>query len=368
MGSGAGFSEQGTFFYKIFFNFNTSYGLLGSLLSSTSGKSTFQDVNTAWQYLTNNIEGDKFSERYKNILRQKRANLEKFGKILHFLTFECPWFFSEITGLTDILKYEFSEILKSERKQFTIKFNEDAVDMRVSTLFELYKDACFDYTNFKEVIPENLRMFDICIVLCAPPTYGLNIYAKSEDNITTSPVYGTTVFGGNAENAMSFKCLICKNCEIAYSDLVSFPDGLKNSEGTKFDSLEMKIYVDRVYSYTLNDELNAEILDSLIRQSTEDTDSNDTTPNSNVSTNTSNTVTTNTAVQESKPNNTDSKTNEKQTVENVKKEIKEQNPDLPAESVDAVINENPSIVKNTSRKGLINKIKNHAKTRRKPKK
>lgn len=315
----SGFSEPGTFFYKVFFNFNTSFGLLGSLVLDTNGKA-FSDVNSAWQYLTNNINGSKFSERYRKILKRKRTNLENFGKLLNFLTLECPWFFSEIAGLHEILKLnDFNEICGKEKKSFTLKFNQDAIDMRVSTLIDLYRDACFDYTNFKEVIPENLRMFDMCIVLCAPPTTGLNVYKKAK-GVNVENVYGKTQFGGNADDLMSFKCVICKNCEILYKELVGIGDVINNAEGSKIDACEFKIAVDRAYLYTLNDELNVEILDGLFRAEDTLEDKDEPTPTEKTKEN-PNTKTANSA--DTKKSKRKQRQEEKQkTLEQSKKDIK----------------------------------------------
>lgn len=253
------YGEPGTYFYKVFFNFNTSTGLLGSLIKSTNN-STIKDNNSAWQYLTNNIVGDKFSTQYRGVLLKKRTSLEKFAHILNYLTKECPWFFKEITGIAEAIKYDFNEIAKSDGKVINIAFNQDAIDMRVSTLLDLYRDACFDYKNLKEVLPENLRKFDMSVILFNPPTIGLNI--------KPSGFLGGNNLGvikANDEKSMSFKCIIFKNCEIKYTDLTTITDTLTNEAGF-VNNLTMPITFERFYIYNLNNELNSEILDNLYRE------------------------------------------------------------------------------------------------------
>lgn len=256
LGEYSGFNDPGSFFYKLFFNFNTGFGLFGSIIKNSAGQ-IIKDQNNAYQYLTNNITGDKFSAKYKKTLLHKRDSLENFTKLLNFLTMECPWFFKEITGLSEAIKYDFSEIVKQENRKFTISFNQDAVDMRISTLLELYRDACFDYVNFKEVIPENLRKFDMCIVLVSPPIIGLNTEINSEGEFIYSKITNTL-----SPDSLTFKCLILKNCEINYKDLTTIPASLSNEIGFA-NNLTMEINFERVFVHSVNNELDIETLNSM---------------------------------------------------------------------------------------------------------
>lgn len=288
----SGKSDPGFYFYKVFFNFNTGSGLFGSIIS------TVRDNNNAWQYLRNNIYGDKFSDTYRKILVNKLSNLERFVKLLNFLTMECPWFFKEVSGLDEATKYNFNEIAKAENKKISIKFNQDAVDMRVSTLIDLYKDACFDYTNFKEVIPENLRKFDMSIILFNPP-YISGVTANEQTKQSSEMNY-TDLLSANSNfylceqnklkniknniqfDDISYKCIILKNCEILYNDLSSVTGTFTNLEPIKAE-LQMDISFERFYVYTVNYELNTKILDGLFNTTTQldlDTDeTNDSTTN-----------------------------------------------------------------------------------------
>ena len=157
------YGEPGMFFYKVLFNFNTSYGLLGGLINEMNGKPV-KDINTALQFLTNNAESARFSFAYRGVLYRKIEYLLNFGKLLNFLSNECPWFFKDVEGLGEALKYNFEEMVPQKNRTIKLTFNQDAVDMRVSTLIDLYKQACYDWVNFKEIIPDNLRKFDMCIM------------------------------------------------------------------------------------------------------------------------------------------------------------------------------------------------------------
>lgn len=279
------YNDKGMFFYRLFFNFNTGYGLFGSILKDSINQ-TIEEGNTAWQYLTNNIGSKRFSDRYRNVLYNKRESLVEFTKLLNYISNESPWFFESISGLKDATKLEFDNIVKKEDPSFSVKFNPDAIDMRISTLLDLYKDACFDYTNSKEVIPENLRKFDMSIILFNPPIQGVNInYKNRYENTRTNPISNTSEEGfvvgythkedqfANTRfkktysdvfnpNGMSFKCLIFKNCEFVLKEMSSFPDTITNSTGfeAKYD---IKISYQRVFSYNINRELTVEVLDNL---------------------------------------------------------------------------------------------------------
>lgn len=279
------YNDTGMFFYRLFFNFNTGYGLFGSILKDSINQTT-EEGNTAWQYLTNNIGSKRFSDRYRNVLYNKRESLVEFTKLLNYISNESPWFFESISGLKDATKLEFDTIVKKEDPSFSIKFNPDAIDMRIGTLLDLYKDACFDYTNSKEVIPENLRKFDMSIILFNPPIQGVNInYKNRYENTRTNPISNTYEDGFVVgythkedqfvntkfkktysdffnSNGMSFKCLIFKNCEFVLKEMSSFPDTIMNSTGfeAKYD---VKISYQRVFSYNINRELTVEVLDNL---------------------------------------------------------------------------------------------------------
>lgn len=263
------YGEPGMFFYKVMFNFNTSYGLLGGLIKEMNG-APIKDINTAWQFLANNSKSSRFSPVYRRILQTKAGYLFKFAQLLNFLSNECPWFFKDVEGLATALNYDFSELVPAKGRTIKLTFNQDAVDMRVSTLIDLYKQACYDWVNFKEIIPENLRKFDMCIMLFNPPIAGMNFggFITQDDmkypknNPVTASYKGFT--GNNSIDSvsgMSFKCIYLKNCEILINELESITGNLNNEQGFK-QELSMTIKFERHYSYNINKEFGLMISDS----------------------------------------------------------------------------------------------------------
>ena len=261
------YGEPGMFFYKVLFNFNTSYGLLGGLINEMNGKPV-KDINTAWQFLANNSKSSRFSSTYRKTLQIKAGYLFKFAQLLNFLSNECPWFFKDVEGLGEALRYNFEEMVPQKNRTIKLTFNQDAVDMRVSTLIDLYKQACYDWVNFKEIIPENLRKFDMCIMLFNPPIAGMNFggfitkddmkYPKN-DPVTAS--YKGFVGALNDKTGMSFKCIYLKNCEIIINELESITGTLNNEKGVN-QELSMTISFERHYSYNINKELGLQLADS----------------------------------------------------------------------------------------------------------
>ena len=261
------YGEPGMFFYKVLFNFNTSYGLLGGLINEMNGKPV-KDINTAWQFLANNSKSSRFSSMYRKTLKIKAGYLFKFAQLLNFLSNECPWFFKDVEGLGEALKYNFEEIVPQKNRTIKLTFNQDAVDMRVSTLIDLYKQACYDWVNFKEIIPENLRKFDMCIMLFNPPIAGMNFGGFiTKDDMKYPNVKPVTAsykqFKGdlNDKTGMSFKCIYLKNCEILINDLESITGNLNNEKGFN-QELSMTISFERHYSYNINKELGVQLADS----------------------------------------------------------------------------------------------------------
>lgn len=286
---GSSYWEPGTYFYKLFFNFNTSYGLLGGIINTLQQDVTnnnqpngAKEINTASMYFENNCTSERFTLHYRKVLRQKQISLFKFAQLLNYLTLECPWVFKEVGGLERIGEINLKDIA-AEEKSIQITFNEDAVDMRISTLIDLYKHACFDTVNQREIIPENLRKFDMSIILFNPPIKGLNMdrqikyVQKEKKNGKTKEIqdgyiesFGSTNIKKKPEIGkddrkvkipMTYKCVILKNCEIKYDDLKSIPDAMDNGEGFK-NSIVLSISYERSLVYSFNDILNAETLDN----------------------------------------------------------------------------------------------------------
>ena len=113
-----------------------------------------RNPNTALNYLKRIGQADRYNLLKKFIYHLKAVNNK------------TPWFFQEVQGLADAWKRGFGE------KEFTPLLPEDrnikivcleSVDLRITTLMDLYRKACFDWNYRREVVPWNLRHFNIMI-------------------------------------------------------------------------------------------------------------------------------------------------------------------------------------------------------------
>lgn len=232
--------EPAWFYFKIFFKFNTKFGLLGGIMNSTDGK--YAADNTAIQYLTRN------KSRKMSSTANRARSLIKFVRTLSFISSSAPWFFSSVKDVNQAMTMNLSNL--TAEKAIEIECNEDATDMRLITMMDLYKYAAYDVINQKEIIPENLRKFDLDIVVFESPVR--YIHTSSRDLKGRSTVY-KNLNAGNMTDRMSFKLFSFEGCEIDYMSLNNFlPQEFKNDK--PFNSRPtFKIKYDRVYQHNQNE-------------------------------------------------------------------------------------------------------------------
>ena len=241
--------EIGWFYFKVFFNFNTEYGLLGGLLRK-DGQVRINSANTAIKYL------DSISSNYSySKIADRKLALYKFGNVLKHISLDSPWFFKGITGLGDMPQPYTSEFQK-ERK-INITCSEDAVDMRLGTLMDLYKYACFDNINCKEIIPRNLRKFEMSLIVMHVPLkfhHEPSIYTEngfSDKNIKGKGLdFGTWDFSSLA----SFKMFTFQNCEFDIEQLGAYyGDQMSNENPFSLGKNQLTIKYDRVFEHRMNE-------------------------------------------------------------------------------------------------------------------
>lgn len=284
--------EQGWYYFKVFFKFNTNYGLLGGLL----GDKNILDVgehyrqqssNTAIQYL------DTIKQLYRQEQIPHRINaLLKFANILSKLNTEYPWLIKGVNGLDKTMDPYTKDF--SKEKSFELVFNNDTIDMKLTNLLDTYRYACFDDINCKEIIPENLRKFDMMIVMFNMPIKyyqtaimtspkkdlrtglfdkgGLlenekiakteAIIEKSVNFLTAKSAYykykRLNPTGNNTDdrsNTMTFRMFTFHNCEIDQQSLGKVFEGaeVKNDTPFQMGTTTIKINYDRVYFHNNNE-------------------------------------------------------------------------------------------------------------------
>lgn len=228
-------------YFKLFFKFDTSYGLLGGIMQSSNG-SKFAANNTAIQYLTRNIY------KSNDNMAARRKSLIKFVRSLSYISSYAPWFFKSVKDVNNALNMNLDNL--TAEKSIEIECSEEATDLRLLTLMDFYKYAAYDAINQKEILPENLRKFDLDVVVFQSPIRYLQTSARDLKGRTT--VY-KNFNATNMSDRMSFKLFSFQGCEIDYSTLnTMLPQSFSNQ--TPFQSTPtFKIKYDRVYQHNQNE-------------------------------------------------------------------------------------------------------------------
>lgn len=231
--------SPGTFYFRIFFYFNDGRLLdlsrdVDSILKDGGIGTTVSNIqNTAINYLLLNNEFER------------AEILETFVSLLSNINTYSPWYFQKISGLdTAMQRDEFTEDAKmnSEPKKISITCLTDAYDQRIGTLLDAYRAACFSHRLHKEIVPANLRKFDMAVYLFSTPIANMHGQrdvknrSREWDNWTSSQ--GDASFRHNKNTTdyiTSSKLLEFKNCEIDINSSTSSYSDLSNADGHQFE-------------------------------------------------------------------------------------------------------------------------------------
>ena len=234
--------EPGYFYFKVFFKFNTQHGLFGGLLND---KSFSWAVNSAAKYLYISHKLYRQERPFDRIVA-----LFKFASLLSYINSAAPWFFRGVRGLNTCSSMHINEF--SKEKTIELDLAPEAVDMRLTTLMSLYKFACYDDINCKEIIPENLRKFDMSIMVFAAPIRRIHsaFHSKDGDEYYKS----LSPLSRGFDNTMSFKMYTFKNCEFDMDSLAGIiPGQMQNAAPFQMGTNSIKIKYDRVYEHNMNE-------------------------------------------------------------------------------------------------------------------
>ena len=233
------FDIPGHSFFKIMFHFyngdSESYdkhnGLLAPTWLDNPSEYDYYMYDTAWAYLKNNYEDERADK------------LEKFITLLSNISSECPWYFQEISGLETALERNQVNDFKFEeaRKKIQIKCLPDSHDQKIGTLLSLYREIVWSWTMKREVLPANLRKFDMSLFIWESPVYGVH-RGKGDaflDERSTN------------EFSASYKLIEFHNCEIDYNSIKTGFSSINNKEGIQ-NEYTIDISFDDCYEHTYN--------------------------------------------------------------------------------------------------------------------
>ena len=243
------FDNPSTFYFRIFFDFHKGLIDCSHDLAKTSKptQDTFWDrdvyiANSALNYLMINNEWER-----ADLLRD-------FINLLSNINTNSPWYFTELEGLGEILnrtEYTTESFVLPEVKTMNTKCLPDAYDNRIGTLIDLYRTICYSQQLHKEIVPANLRRFDMYVYIFPANTRGIHtIHKYREDSVgieSKEPAMGkfatydqnfihVDTMNGNVENTgdkyiTSSKLIYLRDCEIDLNASISGYTGVKNDEG-----------------------------------------------------------------------------------------------------------------------------------------
>lgn len=225
-------------FFKILFYFHgrsdlesserMSTGLLVPAWEYNLSDSTYWQSTSAWAYLKMNDENERAEK------------LQQFISLLSNINSESPWYFSSISGFDSALERKVvtdGKLDLSEVKRLQIKCLQDAMDDRIGTLLSLYRDVVWSWSMKKEILPVNLRKFDMAVYVIEAPTWFLH---DDED-----------VIDGKSEFQPSYKMFEFHNCEFDYNSAKSGYSEISNQTGVQ-PTYTIDIMYDDCYEISYN--------------------------------------------------------------------------------------------------------------------
>ena len=169
----------------------------------------YYNYNSAWSYLKLNDENERAEK------------LEQFVNLLANINSNSPWYFNAISGLDSALERKSAESGNMEiedPKKLTITCLPDSFDNRIGTLLELYRDITWSWVHKKEIIPANLRKFDMAVYIFESP---LSYWHDIEND----------TLDGKNRYVPSYKMIEFHDCEFNYNSIKSGWGDVNNQDG-----------------------------------------------------------------------------------------------------------------------------------------
>ena len=229
-----------------------SSGLLAPTWLENPSQDDYYKYNSAWAYLKNNYE------------EERAVALKEFITLLSQISTQSPWYFKEISGVDEALTREKWSV-GDERKKISIKCLNDSVDRRIESLLSLYRSIVWSHSRKCEVLPANLRKFDMGLFVFSGLVNGVTHNKTIQAPSTNIKVEDILKNGGTLENFnwktmgdtgsptsnAPYKYIEFHNCEISMDSLKSGFGTISNESGME-PEFTIDIYFDDCYENEYN--------------------------------------------------------------------------------------------------------------------
>ena len=182
----------------------------------------------------------------------KANGIKVFKESLRYLTFDAPWYFQSITGLNTMWLHATDTVggWKAKGAELTIETLE-AVDLRITELADIYRNAVYDKIHMRERVPDNLRFFSMDIYVAEArnlryriPGMGQNIaQALGVNTATIGNILGAGNIVSNVLDQYGYIKFRCRQCEFDFSTSFAGGSSLKvgNLNTPATNSFKIKI-------------------------------------------------------------------------------------------------------------------------------
>jgi hypothetical protein len=122
--------------------------------------------------------------------------LKLFQELLLDTNYWMPWYWQSIEGIDKIWDYnELKDPYKGGDDAIVKITTLESIDLRITALMDLYRKACFDYEFRREIVPGNLRKFQVTIFI--QEIRNIQVNYGTIENAVNAYNSATQVFGGN---------------------------------------------------------------------------------------------------------------------------------------------------------------------------
>jgi len=161
---------------------------------------------------------------YLSLLGYKKESdyLDKFRDIISWIQDTTPWYFQSIEGLNEVWKL--STDISKPLQTAVLTFNcLESVDLRMAFLANLYRSAIYDTVYMREVVPENLRYFEMSIQVCEFRNIRATLDALDNVKMNALTDEERLLRLESIVNQLNYIEFVFTQCEFDFSE--SFPGG-----------------------------------------------------------------------------------------------------------------------------------------------